>query len=126
MGLPLSLVSLLFLEIMCGTIKPQKIQSLTITMPDLNKKQLVLALGGALFALLSILKFVSLLWEILISLGIACLISRKILQSVDYSILLTFICFFVAISNISNSNFLVQLLKQAGNNTYHVYFISIF
>ena len=56
-----------------------KIQSLTITMPDLNKKQLVLALGGALFALLSILKFVSLLWGILISVGIACLISRKIL-----------------------------------------------
>lgn len=126
MGLPLSLVSLLLLEIMCGTIKPQKIQSLTITMPNLNKKQLVLALGGALFALLSILKFVSLLWGILISVGIACLISRKILQSVDYSILLTFICFFVAISNISNSNFLVQLLKQTGNNTYHVYFISIF
>lgn len=48
MGLPLSLVSLLLLEIMCGTIKPQKIQSLTITMPDLNKKQLILALGGAL------------------------------------------------------------------------------
>lgn len=126
MGLPLSLVSLLLLEIMCGTIKPQKIQSLTITMPDLNKKQLVLALGRALFALLSILKFVSLLWVILISVGIACLISRKILQSVDYSILLTFICFFVAISNISNSNFLVQLLKQTGNNTYYVYFISIF
>ena len=79
MGLPLSLVSLLLLEIMCGTIKPQKIQSLTITMPDLNKKQLILALGGALFALLSILKFVSLLWGILISVGIACLISRKIL-----------------------------------------------
>lgn len=75
-------------------------------------------MGGALFALLSILKFVSLLWGILIS--------RKILQSIDYSILLTFICFFVAISNISNSNFLVQLLKQMGNNTYHVYFISIF
>lgn len=118
MGLPLSLVSLLLLEIMCGTIKPQKIQSLTITMPDLNKKQLILALGGTLFALLSILKFISLLWGILIS--------RKILQSIDYSILLTFICFFVAISNISNSNFLVQLLKQTGNNAYHVHFISIF
>lgn len=83
-------------------------------------------MGGALFALLSILKFGSLLGNILISVGIACLISRKILQSVDYSILLTFICFFVAISNISNSNFLVQLLRKTGNNTYHVYFISIF
>ena len=83
MVLTLSLLSLLLLEIMCGTIKPQKIQSLTITKPNLNKQQLVLVLGGTLFSLLSILKFVSLLWGILIS--------RKILQSVDYSILLTFI-----------------------------------
>ena len=56
MGLPLSLVSLLLLEIMCGTIKPQKIQSLTITMPDLNKKQLILALGGAPFVFIINLK----------------------------------------------------------------------
>lgn len=63
MGFPLSLVSLLLLEIMCGTIKPQKIQSLTITMPDLNKKQLVLALGGAPFVFIINLKICFLIRE---------------------------------------------------------------
>ena len=63
MVLTLSLFSLLLLEIMCGTIKPQKIQSLTITMPDLNKKQLVLALGGAPFVFIINLKICFLIRE---------------------------------------------------------------
>ena len=56
MGLPLSLVSLLLLEIMCGTIKPQKIQSLTITMPNLNKKTAGFSLGRGAFCTISNLK----------------------------------------------------------------------
>lgn len=126
MGLPLSLFSLVLLEAMCCIIKPQKIQRLTINMCSLNKKQLVMAIGGVIVALLSILKFISLLLGMVISVCIACLISKKILKNIDYSILLTFICFFISISNISNLNFLVQLLKQTGNNNYHIYFISIF
>ena len=55
-GLPLSLVSLLLLEIMCGTIKPQKIQGLTITMPDLNKKTADFSLGRGAFCIISNLK----------------------------------------------------------------------
>ena len=56
MVLPLSLLSLLLLEIMCGTIKPQKIQSLTITMPNLNKKTAGFSLGRDAFCTISNLK----------------------------------------------------------------------
>ena len=56
MVLPLSLLSLLLLEIMCGTIKPQKIQSLTIIMPNLNKKKAGFSLGRDAFCIIINLK----------------------------------------------------------------------
>ncbi|MEH7085804.1 SLC13 family permease [Neobacillus drentensis] len=54
------------------------------------------------------------------------ILNVKLLIKIDYLLLLTFICFFIFIGNVSNSNTLQAFANKSLNDTTSVYFSSIF
>lgn len=55
----------------------------------------------------------------------ALLLNRKLLLRVDYRLLLTFICFFIFIGNLSHLNVVGSMLKELLDSRTSVYFVSI-
>lgn len=125
MALPICLLSFILLESLTYLIKPQPLVQQKLGLNKLNSKKVWIAGISSLIVLLSILKLIPLTIGILIAIISALIISPQIFGNVDYSLLLTFICFFVAVSNISHADILVNSLKSIGNNAIEVYFSSI-
>ncbi|MCM3727050.1 SLC13 family permease [Neobacillus cucumis] len=62
----------------------------------------------------------------IITLMISLLLNKKILVKIDYLLLLTFICFFIFIGNISHAEAVQALARTSLKNSASVYFSSIF
>ncbi|HYK72662.1 MAG TPA: SLC13 family permease [Pseudoneobacillus sp.] len=63
---------------------------------------------------------------VIITLVTVLILNRNLLMKIDYLLLITFICFFIFIGNISNSNAVQTLASASLTNSTSVYFSSIF
>lgn len=116
--LPFTLVSL-FLLLIGVLFIPKEHISFTLTdkeKPDKHKPYIIALYSGLfLVCLASVIRLIDFRIAILLVLLCSLLFDRTVLKKVDYSLLLTFVCFFVFVGNIGSipliNQFLASLLQ---------------
>lgn len=63
---------------------------------------------------------------LIIVLVTACILDFHLLKKLDYLLLITFVCFFIFVGNISNIDIVHSLASESLRNSTSVYFSSIF
>ncbi len=114
--LPYTLLSLLLLWITV-TFIPKEHISFTLTDNKRKDKQtprkIILYSGLFLVCLACVLRLLDYRITLIIVLISIFIFDRTVLKKLDYSLLLTFVCFFVFVGNIGNLSFLRELLASA-------------
>jgi Na+/H+ antiporter NhaD/arsenite permease-like protein len=91
-----------------------------------DKKSGIIYCGLFIFILFSVFNIVDYRVALIITLIVSFVIEKKLFKEVDYFLLLTFVCFFIAIGNLSNMTIIDELMRKALTNIKNVYFYSIF
>lgn len=125
LSFPLWIISLIVCETLSFLINPIKILPKKEPLPVFNRWQLAVSSFSAIIVLLSGLKLIPLLIGIIIAILTSLIISPKIFKNIDYALLLTFLCFFIAVNNLSQAKFIKYFLKKIDNYQLGVYFSSL-
>ena len=91
-----------------------------------NKKCVAIYCGLFVFILLSVFNIVDYRIALIITLIVSFILERTIFKRIDYFLLLTFVCFFITIGNLSNMPVIDDFMRKILTNTTNVYFSSIF
>lgn len=93
--------------------------------PMKNRKKA--AVWGIVFCIIIVSIFEGMSYQLaaIITLLTACVLDFKLLGKIDYLLLITFICFFIFIGNISNIEVLRDFANESLKNSTSVYFSSI-
>lgn len=91
-----------------------------------DKKSVFIYCSLFIFILLSVFNIVDYRVAFIITLFVSFIIERKLFKEVDYFLLLTFVCFFIAIGNLSNMTIIDNFMRRILTNNTNVYFSSIF
>ena len=98
----------------------------TLDKVEIKDKKLVVLWGGVFIVIvLSVFNIINYAIAFLLTVIAALLINRRILLKADYSLLLTFICFFVFIGNVSNIPAVNNLMKSLLDSSVSAYAGSI-
>lgn len=123
--LPLTLLAIVFLVILIlknnENITPLKLEKIQIK----NIKGIAIFATLFLIALLSVFKIANYKVSIALTLIVTLIINRKLLKEVDYSLLITFIGFFIFVGNISSLNIVKDFLSNILDGSNNTYFSSI-
>lgn len=111
LSFPLWFISLIICESLSVLINPVRIVPQKEPLPVFNQWQLILSSFSAIIVLLSGLKLIHLLSGIIIAVFTSLIISPEIFKNIDYALLLTFLCFFIAVNNLSQAKFIKYFLK---------------
>lgn len=122
---PLWLVSLVICELFSLLIKPVPISRGKNLNLIINSKQLIITVFNAFIVILSVLKVIPLIIGIISAIISSAIVSSQIFKKVDYALLLTFICFFIAVSNLSQAHFIKTFLLNTGRQPIGVYLSSL-
>ncbi|MDN6901096.1 SLC13 family permease [Oenococcus sicerae] len=125
MGLPVCFISLILLCVACYKVSKIRIRIPSFALQTIPISQLSISILASIAALAGILRFISLSAAMIVTILSAFLISPKIFKHVDYSLLLTFICFFVAVSDIKHLPILSHVLKMLNTSQRGVYLSSL-
>lgn len=125
MGFILCFVSLFLLFIATFKIPKVNLIAKDFKHKIISKGKLTLAIIAMIIALLGVFRIIPLIVVVIMVIILSLLVSTKIIQTVDYSLLLTFVFFFIAVGNIKNLAVLVDGFKQLNNSSMGVYFSSI-
>ncbi len=113
--LPYTLLSLLLLWITIAFIPKEHI---SFTLTDNTKKDkkstlhIILYSGLFLVCLACVLRLIDYRITLLLVLSGIAILDRTVLKKLDYSLLFTFVCFFIFVGNIGNITFLRELLAS--------------
>lgn len=112
--LPYTLLSL-FLLLLCSIWFPKKPLTLTISGNDRiqNKRQFIIFCLLFVLGILCVLNLVHYLLFFAITVSLVIVLNRKLFQNVDYSLLLTFVFFFIFVGNLSRISVIQQLIRSA-------------
>ncbi len=91
-----------------------------------DKKGAIIFCSLFIFILLSVFNIVDYRIAFIVTLFISFIMEKKLFSEVDYLLLLTFVCFFIAIGNLSNMKIIDEFMKSVLTNNANVYFYSIF
>ncbi|WP_413628245.1 SLC13 family permease [Fructilactobacillus vespulae] len=125
LGFPICLVSLLVLLGLCRMYPKVKVDSLATNTTKISVKNLVVALITFLFVILSIINLIPMEVALVLAIINTIIVDKKIFMDVDYSILITFICFFIAVSGVKQLGIIAAILNNVGNNKFYIYYSSI-
>lgn len=110
--LPLGLISLVIINIVLIFSKSEDIKVSKSTKNIVDKKRLILYLIMFGICVLTILKIINHITCLLLIFILTLLINPKLFMRVDYSLLLTFICFFIFVANIGNINVIREFISR--------------
>lgn len=110
--LPLGLISLVIINIVLIFSKSENIKVSKSTKNIVDKKRLILYLIMFGICVLTILKIINHITCLLLIFILTLLINPKLFMKVDYSLLLTFICFFIFVGNIGNINVIREFISR--------------
>jgi Na+/H+ antiporter NhaD/arsenite permease-like protein len=79
-----------------------------------------------LFILLSVFKLIDYKITFGVTIFVSLLFERKLFKELDYILLLTFVCFFIAIGNLSNMSVIDKVMSSLLKSDTGVYFSAIF
>lgn len=91
-----------------------------------DKKTVIIYCSLFIFILLSVFNVAYYKIAFIITLIVSFIIEKKLFKEVDYFLLLTFVCFFIAIGNLSSMKPIDEFMRKALTNSTNVYFCSIF
>ena len=131
---PMQFFAAIFLVVVLGMVvlfflnQRLKNKALEIEIPNIpikNKK--AATIWGILFFIISasILGVLSYNLVFLITLGTACMLDIKLLKKIDYLLLITFICFFIFIGNISELKVVHTIANEHLKSPTSIFFSSI-
>lgn len=122
---PYALIGLIILIAIAALLtKPQPI-NVDIGHFSVHFPALLVALVLTVLVFLGIFKVLPIAWMAVITIIIAFLMNRKILLHVDYATILVFVCFFIAIGNLSRSQQIASLISLLVSNKYATYLSAI-
>lgn len=122
----LTVIGLLWLFILNYRILNKNFNSDLNKVEIKNKGELAIFFGLFIVILLSVFNVVDYRFTFVITLIITFIVEKKLFKEVDYFLLITFICFFIAIGNISNIAIIDEFMRKFLTNISNVYFSSIF
>ncbi|AGX43420.1 SLC13 family permease [Clostridium saccharobutylicum] len=79
-----------------------------------------------MFILLSVFDVIDYRVAFIITICVSLILERKLFKELDYILLLTFVCFFIAIGNLSNMQSISEIMKKLLNSDSGIYFSAIF
>lgn len=91
-----------------------------------NKNKAIIYLVLFIFILLSVFDVVDYKIAFIVTMLVNFFVERKLFKELDYILLFTFICFFIAIGNLSNMEIINEVMTKLLKNSTSVYFSSIF
>lgn len=119
--LPCALLGFLWLFILNSTEKNKKLKFDLEDIVIENKLQVLVFCALFIFIILSVFNIINYKLAFIITILIALLLNKNLLVKVDYILLLTFVCFFIFIGNLSNLPYIEQYAKiflQSKDTTY--------
>lgn len=90
-----------------------------------NTKTAAIYCALFMFILLSVFNVVDYRVAFITTIFVSLIIERKLFKELDYILLLTFVCFFLAIGNLSNMQIINEIMKNLLNSDIGVYFSAI-
>lgn len=116
----------LFFLIVLNTLIPEKELKFDLDFIILkDKKNLVVYIVLFMLIILSIFRVIDYKITFTITLVILLIIDKEVLSHIDYFLLITFVCFFIAIGNLSNSDLLNRYIGMLLNSKYRVFLVSV-
>lgn len=91
-----------------------------------NKNTAIIYCGLFMFILLSVFNVVDYRITFIITILVSLIVERKLFEELDYILLLTFVCFFIAIGNLSNMQIINEVMNNILKSSTSTYFSSIF
>lgn len=123
--LPISIFSLILIMILNLFNKKEKIsfemEYITIT----DKKNTMIFFVLFVTAVMSVFGIIPYQAELVLVIVSVALFERELFKKVDYKLLLTFVCFFIAIGNISAVDYIKELMGRVVNSPQSTYVSSI-
>lgn len=112
--LPYAIVSLILIFFLVLFIKNKSISNSELHFNNItiNKKQVIIFLILFIICILTVLRLISFLILFVIILIVIFIIDKSIFKKVDYSLLLTFVAFFIFVGNIGNISFFKEKLNN--------------
>lgn len=123
--LPFTLLGAIWLFILNCTEKNKKLQFDLENIIIENKLQVLIFSALFIFIILSVFNIINYKLAFIITLSAVFLLNKNLLLKVDYILLLTFVCFFIFIGNLSNLPFIEHYTKGFLQNKTTTYFTSI-
>ncbi|MCF6515732.1 carboxylate transporter [Lactobacillus sp. S2-2] len=111
-SIPIGIISFILIIISITTIKQNKFKPIEKNIYQIKYSKIFLSLITLLIVLLGIFKIIPILFSLLFTILISSTINYKIFKKIDYRLIVTFILFFIAISNLTNSNLISHLLEN--------------
>ncbi|GAA0125164.1 anion transporter [Clostridium sp. CTA-19] len=123
--LPIIILGIIFLGILIGIMKNEKIDFKVEDVKLEKVYKLLITLLLFLIIILSVFNIVNYKFAFILTVIAICVIDRKLLFKVDYSLLITFIGFFIFIGNISQMNAIKVFMGNILNGGQKTYIWSI-
>jgi Na+/H+ antiporter NhaD/arsenite permease-like protein len=111
--LPLTLVSLVALTLASLPLLPKKLPEQALERADIRDvKQLLIYFVLFALCLLTVFRVIPYVLTTVITVAVLFVIDRKLLKQVDYTLLLTFVCFFTVSENLGRVDIIREFLQQ--------------
>lgn len=123
--LPIILIGILWLVVINYRLKENEINFKLKDVHIKNKTQGFIYGGLFIFVVLSVFNIVDYKIAFLVTLIIVIFTDKNLLKQVDYILLITFICFFIIIGNLSHMSSFTSNITKFLSNSKNVYFSSI-
>ncbi|MDO1605710.1 SLC13 family permease [Lactobacillus sp. YT155] len=125
MSAPISIISFVVLLLLTMTFPKQEIQARELKKIVLNKPALAITFAITILFFLSIFSFIPIWIPLIFSIVWTLLLNYHVTEAVDYALLLTFMCFGVAVGNASRIPEVVQLFKFLEKDPMSIYLTSL-
>lgn len=123
--MPLLIVSIIFLIILMSRVDKKKLDITLKEVSITNKNKLFVFISLFIFILLSVFHLIDYRIAFLVTALVVLLLNNKLFKKVDYSLILTFIFFFIFIGNISSMDSIKVFMENLLASKSGTYFSSI-
>ncbi|UQS83193.1 SLC13 family permease [Bombilactobacillus thymidiniphilus] len=125
MTTPITFIGIVLLLIITLILTKSKPIEVKIVPLEINYKKIMATLILTIYIFLGIFKVVPTFSAVIIALLFACWLKPQILQQVDYATILVFICFFIAVGNISRSPWIADTINRLVAQEHSTYLTSL-
>lgn len=120
-SLPISIVSLCLLLCITFFTSPKKITFIMNDISILEKKKIIIFSGLFILLILNVLGAIPYFITLPILISVTLTLNKSLFRKLDYGLLITFVCFFISVGNISNIAIIRNFLTFLTNTSTDIY-----